>query len=331
LTHVSEVRAQHRAADDAVAACITVITLLWRNERFAPAFLDSLDAAARRAATPVQLIAVENGPDGRLATEALSSHAVHASHVVLAFRHSSTNVGFAGGANLGCAAATGDVLVVANLDLEFDPDFVVRLREQQTTLATPCFLAPSVASPARSGHDGDVDRGPLRRDRLHRPQAVDGALSPGQRVPAASGSCLIFGRALYARRSAAVGGLFDEEFHSYYEDVDLFWWAEQRAIPTRWAPAIKVVHHQGGSFDGKYRFRDRSPELRASVMANYRLTVWRRAAGPLDVLCWLAGECGYLAKCTVYSGPSGVATYARSWPLALGRLRTINARRGSWR
>ena len=131
-----------------------------------------------------------------------------------------------------------------------------------------------------------------------------------------------------ARRWA---GVFDPEYHSYYEDVDLFWWADRQDIPAWWAPNIKVLHHQGGSFGGRYSFRDRPADLRASVMANYRLTVWRHASRLPDVFGWLMGEAGYLAKCVLCGGPSGVGDYLRSWHLSRIRVRAIAARRGAWR
>jgi len=310
---------------------VSIVTLLWRNERYAPAFMASLEAAARLDGRSIELIAVENGPDGRAAADALLAAVADADHIELAIHRASENLGFAGGANRGCAAATGDVLVVANLDLEFDPEFIVRLGDVEGLLATPAFVAPMVTSPI--GHSGGdvIDANPLRRDRFHRHLALGEPVHPGDRVPAANGSCLIFGRSLYDRRGAAVGGVFDEEYHSYYEDVDLFWWADRQAIPTWWVPSIRVHHHQGGSFGGKFRFEDRTPRLRASVMANYRLTVWRHAKRPMDVATWLLGEVGYLVKCLKCSGPAGAATYARSWPLSIRRLRTMRSRRGSWR
>jgi GT2 family glycosyltransferase len=264
-----------------------------------------------------------------LAGLALARAAADAEHIRMLLCRSPDNAGFTGGANRGCAVASGDILVIANLDLEFDPAFVVEITAWAAALSEPAFLVPSVASPRMNGHG--VDGGPLRRDWLHRPAALAETPSPGERVPSANGSCIIFGRSLYARRCAAVGGVFDPEYHSYWEDVDLFWWAERQDIPAWWAPSIKVLHHQGGSFGGKFAFRDRSADLRASIMANYRLTVWRHASRLPEVFGWLMGEAGYLAECALYAGPSGVGHYLRSWHLSRTRARAIAARRGAWR
>jgi GT2 family glycosyltransferase len=304
---------------------ISVVTLLWRNERYAGPFLTTLENAARVAGARVELIAVENGPDGKAAADVLERLASEDAHVSVIPCRSPENSGFSGGANLGCRVATGDILVVANLDLEFDADFIGQIEALRDLVAAPGFLIPSVAT------SGVGEGGPLRRDRLHRPRSLEREHEAGTRVPAGTGSCIIFGRSAYLHRCAAVDGLFDPEYHSYFEDVDLFWWAEQQAIPAFWAPTVKVVHHQGGSFDGRYRFRDRTPDLRASVMANYRLTVWRHALRLGPLLGWAAGECGYLARCVAYSGPHGLGTYVRSWVVSVQRLRQIKGRRGSWR
>lgn len=308
---------------------ITVITLLWRNEQYADAFLRTLETAAAAAHMCVEVVAVENGPDGRLAGLELARAAADAEHIRMRLCRESDNLGFAGGVNRGCALASGDVLVVANLDLEFDPDFVIEVKARTAALSEPAFLVPSVASPRVDREE--VDSGPLRRDWLLRPVVLAARPSPGEKVASANGSCLIFGRSLYARRCAAVGGVFDPEYHSYCEDLDLFWWAERQRIPAWWSPNIKVLHHQGGSFGGKYRFRDRSPDLRASVMANYRLTVWRNASRMSEAFGWLFGEAGFFAMCVLYAGPSGVRDYLRSWYLSWIRVRAIAARRGTWR
>lgn len=328
LTPVPDIR-ERVVTGDPSQISITVVTLLWRNERYADTFLRTLEKAAALADTSVELVAVENGPDGTLAGQALTRAAADAEHIRMLPCRSPDNDGFSGGANRGCAVASGDILVVANLDLEFDPAFVVEVKARAATLSEPAFLVPSVASPRMCSQD--VDRGPLRRDWLHRTAVLGATPSPGQRVPSANGSCIIFGRSLYARRCAAVGGVFDPEYHSYYEDLDLFWWAERQDIPAWWAPSIKVLHHQGGSFGGKYAFRDRTADLRTSVMANYRLTVWRHASRLREAFGWLMGEAGYLAKCVMYEGLSGVRDYLRSWHLSWIRIRAISARRGGWR
>ena len=150
LTPLPDMRV--RAVDgDPSQTSMTVITLLWRNERYAHAFLRTLETAAAAADTSVELVAVENGPDGTLAGLALAGAAADAEHIRMLLCRSPDNAGFSGGSNRGCAVASGDILVVANLDLEFDPAFVVEVKARAAALSEPAFLVPSVALPRMNG------------------------------------------------------------------------------------------------------------------------------------------------------------------------------------
>ena len=311
---------------------ISVVTLLWRNERYARDFIGSLQVATAVASVPVELIVIVNGPEGAPARDALREH--HTSPLVsLRIEELPENIGFAGGVNTGCALARGNALVVANLDLEFDAKFIVELVEIGPTFDALAFVAPSVTTPEPLGGTAvtaaSLD-GLVARDRLHRLQRYAGSTADGVRVPAGNGSCLVFGRPLLDRRTDDVGGLFDPEYHSYYEDVDLFWWADNHDIPTWFDPALRVVHHQGGSFDGKYRFHDRPAPLRASIMANYRINVWKNAS-LLAAVGWVAGEAGYVALSLRADRWRGLASYANSWKLSASRVRSIRRRRGRLR
>lgn len=315
----------------------SVVTLLWRNEDYAVPFLDSLAAAAAVAA-PVELIAVQNGPDGYAAATRLENRLRGFDDVIKAcLVRAPSNLGFAGGVNLGCRSASGDMLVVANLDLVFDQQFLRELGHAGEACSPPCFLAPSVTKPlpGRSHVNALAEKGEetgaLRRGRLHRPVRLRRMPRAGARIPAGNGSCIVLGRQLYDLRRDAVGGVFDDEYHSYYEDVDLFWWAADTGVPVWFEPSIRVAHFQAGSFGGKYRFGDRTRDIQRSVMANYRLTVWKHANSLPDFLGWFLGEVGYLARCMSHGRLGGARMYASSWPLAVRRAHAIRRRRGSVR
>jgi GT2 family glycosyltransferase len=321
---------------------VSLVTLLWRNEEYVPAFLATLAAATRHAGATVEVVAVQNGPEGRAAARLFDDRRAAFPELRITLVREHDNLGFAGGADRGCRAASGDILVVANLDLEFDEDFVLELLRTGETLTTACLVAPSVRTPLpadrsreRSGHppDGAAFRetGRLRRGPLHMTRELRDAPPAGTPVQVGNGSCLVFGRPLYDLRLAAAGALFDPEYHSFYEDVDLFWWAENAGVPVWFDPHLKVLHHQGGSFGGQYRFGDRSRDLRCSVMANYRITVWKNLDAVAGWLGWLAGECGYVALNVRHGGARGLYDYGRSWVLATRRYRAIRARRGSLR
>jgi GT2 family glycosyltransferase len=287
---------------------VSVVTIAWRNEQHAAAFADSLGAGAD------ELIVVVNGPEGEAAAALL-----HGGDIV----RLDANTGFSGGANAGVARATGDIVVVANLDLRFDERFFDVLRREAATATEWDLLAPRV-------HQRGRDEGVSRRTRSHRLAWVTPAPPTAQAVPGGNGACLILRRTTLDRRTTDVGGLFDPEYHSFNEDIDLFWWAERRGLVTRYVPDLEVTHALAGSFEGAHRFGDRPTDVQRRVMANYRLTVWKHAQGR-EWLGWPLGEAVYAGQAVVYGRAAGLRAYAASWPDSISAARSIRRRRGRLR
>jgi len=307
---------------------ISLITLLWRNEQYANAFARSLLQSLKQYEDVVELVVVVNGPDGLAAESSLREVLASSASVRMKVVFIDHNLGFAGGVNRGCDEASGEVFVIANLDLELDPDFVAAVSRVATALVAPMLVAPSVHDFAQSPACSRGDLGALRRDFLHRPRILSPTPDGPAMIPAGNGCCLIFGRALLERRKAELGEFLPEAFHSYYEDVELFWWANRSKVPVWFHPEVRVRHHQGGSFNGLVRFRDRSEDLQTSIMANYRLMVWQHSVGIRDVAGWLLGEMGYVGLTFRAHGMSGLVLYASSWPLALSRATRLRMVRG---
>lgn len=294
----------------------------WRNEQHAAAFVSSLAATSAAAGGPQpQVVFVVNGPEGEAAAaEATRSAGEHG--LELALLRLDTNTGFSGGANAGAGLATGDVIVVANLDLTFDERFLCVLAREAAADSTWAFLAPRVLQ-GTAGEDAGVSR----RTRSHRLAWVTPTPSVSTTVPAGNGACLVLRRSTCERRQADAGALFDPEYHSFNEDIDLFWWAGRRGMQIRYVPDLQVSHALAGSFAGGHRFRDRPVDIQRRVMANYRVTVWKNASGPAEWLGWLLGEAVYAGQAVIFGHLAGVGAYAASWPEAVRTAAAIRRRR----
>lgn len=308
---------------------ISVVTLAWRNEGFAAGFLTSLASSWNAAGRPeIEVIAVENGSEGTAAITSLSDCG-EGTMVPVVIRVAE-NSGFSGGANAGVAKARGELVVVANLDLEFDVGFVAALcavASQHWDLLVPAVLPLEHSSPG----EAPVNSGPARRRLFHRHAWISPAPGGAQRVQAGSGSCLVLRRSTIDSRLAAVGGLFDREYHSFYEDVDLFWWAENRGLVALYDPSLVVRHALAGSFGGHFKYAARTAAIQEQLMANWRITVWKNARTPRDWFGWVVGELAYVAQAIVAAGPAGIGRYFRSWVDAVRDSRVIRRRRGALR
>lgn len=300
---------------------ISVITLGWRNEQFAAAFGRSLVRATERAeGRAPQLVVVANGPDGIIAADAVAAVCAGSGlrPQIVALEQ---NTGFSGGANEGVARADGEILVVTNLDLTFDERFLLALGEEALS-GDWDLLAPRVVQ----GPTGQ-ETGVARRTVSHRLAWVAPPPELAGAVAAGNGSCLVLRRRTLDQREAAVGGLFDPEYHSFNEDIDLFWWAGRQGLTVRYAPHVRVDHALAGSFGGDHRFRARPLDVQRRVMANYRVTVWKNASGFRDWAGWPLGEATYFGLAVQSRGAGGVGAYAASWSDAFRTVRAIRSRR----
>lgn len=305
----------------------SVVTMGWRNERHAEAFVSSLAAASARAGPPApELIFVVNGPEGSAAAT-VADDAARTQQLPLTIVGLETNTGFSGGANAGVARASGEVVVVTNLDLTFDERFVEVLRRETGAPGGAWdLLAPNVTQ-----GDADGDAGVSVRTPSHRLAWRSPAPSLPSRVPGGNGSCLVLRRSTITRREEGLGALFDAEYHSFNEDIDLFWWAARQGLVIRYVPDLRVAHLLAGSFAGSHRFRDRPADVQRRVMANYRVTVWKNAASLRDWLGWPAGEAVYGGQALVFGGLAGLRRYAASWPESIRTAVAIRRRRGRLR
>ncbi|HVD04250.1 MAG TPA: glycosyltransferase family 2 protein [Candidatus Dormibacteraeota bacterium] len=149
---------------------------------------------------------------------------------------SPTNLGFAGGANLGAAEGPGDFLLFLNPDTFVMPGCVDQLRHALTTGAGVVGPLLRVGEKKEAGYGLTIDVTGMPR------ALVD--LGPPLYV---SGCCLATTRGCFD----TVGG-FDERYFLFVEDVEYCWQSLRRGYDVRVVPEAEAHHLGGRSIPGGY-------------------------------------------------------------------------------
>jgi len=178
-----------------------------------------------------EIVVVDNASPGEDAETILRMH--HRVQVI----QSPTNLGFGGGANLGAAAVTGDLLVFLNPDTLPEPGCMTALAEH---LAEQGGVAGPVV---RTGADGAPEYG-CTVDRMLLPRALNHVVEPIY----VQGCCLATTRSCLN----AVGG-FDTRYFLFQEDVEFCWQALRRGFPVDVVTTASLVHIGGVAAAGGYR------------------------------------------------------------------------------
>jgi len=295
---------------------ISLVTVTFGDELSATRVGTGLEAAQRSAGDPpVEVIVVAVGPDGRAAAEQLVG-LTKLSSLKPEIVEVEAGAGYARAANVGVAKASGDIVVVAKPEVSFHQRFLKRLRTEAAERWD--FLAPAV----REGEDGKVPAGVTKRTRAHRLVPVDNPPTQSQAVTSGSGACVIVRRHVLDRRTAEVGGLFEEAFDTAGE-LDLFWWAEKEGLVVRYVPTLMV-----GNAVGQYVIE--TADERRQAMANYRLTVWKHGERK-DATGWLLGEAAFISEEVGGGGLSGLVRYVTSWRDTVRSAQGIRKKRGKLR
>jgi len=239
---VSVVLVNYRGASDTIA-CLRAF--------------DDLDWPADR----LELIVVDNDSGDGSAAEIRA--AVPGATVV----QSGSNLGFAGGCNLGVAHATGEYVGLINNDARPDPQWVaaaVRVFESDAVIA-------SVASKVLDWDGTFIDYvdGSLTWFGMGYKREVERPDSPDYDV--AKDVLFGTGAAMFVRADVfrAVGG-FDERFFMFYEDVDLGWRLNLLGHRVRYVPGSVVYHRHHVTMKKFGSFRESYLLERNALLAMYK-------------------------------------------------------------
>lgn len=213
---------------------LSVLIVTWDGDALLTRCLDSIVAA--RGELP-EIVVVDNA-------DLASTRELVARYAGAKYVPSPTNLGFAGGNNLGLSRCTGEYIVLLNNDTEVEADSFTQL---------VCFADAHPAAGAVQGgivrDDGRLDYCGMDMSPIGQMAArglceerTDLRFAQPYRVCAASGAFML------VRRSAirAMGDrLFRDEFKSYYEDVDLCIRLWMCGYEVWYCPTAPVLHHGG--------------------------------------------------------------------------------------
>jgi GT2 family glycosyltransferase len=194
------------------------------------------------------------------------------------------NYGFAGGMNRGIDVARGNLICPSNSDVVFAPDFVERAHQLQRDLSQATgigrvgafgglVLAGSQAiNPLVDAQDG-LEKGMIDgagsvlswQGRLV--QVPSRSLATQQTVFGVTGACPIL-TADFCRAIAVDTMVFDERYHSYAEDIDLFMRARTHGWSVVYTPTLRALHWRSMSSGGKRRIFDKPTSLQRQIFRN---------------------------------------------------------------
>lgn len=295
------------------APFVSIIIITWNSKKYLPACLDHLLAQFFQ---DFEVILVDNGSrDG-----ALDGLQVRYPSLDLHVHELSANLGFAAANNLGVRHARGKWLVLLNADAFAEPDWLEKLIHSSEHNPEFSFFASRLIQ-ANAPHllDGGGDNyhvsGLAWKGYSGYPAARYGLTLKEVFSPCAAA-------AMYSRQAFLEVGGFDEDFFSYFEDVDLGFRLRLRGHRCLYVPDA-VAHHIGSATFG----------LRSDFAYYHtqRNLVWMFLKNMPPAMLWKHLPAHLLANLIYliyYSWKSqGKSIWRSKWDAVRGLKRTLQKRR----
>ncbi len=216
----------------------TVVIPNYNGLRFLPKCIEAL---RRQTVSSFEILVVENASsDGSL--EWLRENDVP-------FLRNSTNLGFAGGVNVGIRAVNTPYVILLNNDTEAEPEFVEALLaaiEKDRRIFSVSSMMLRHQDPGQIDDAGDSM------------SLMGWSFQRGTEEPREdySRGCEVFsacaGAAIYRMEYFRETGLFDEAYFAYHEDMDLAWRARLRGYKNIYCPEARVLHYGSATSGSKY-------------------------------------------------------------------------------
>ena len=278
-------------------AAITAVVVHYRTPRLLEAAVEALQADARASGLRLEVIVVDNGARSGGPAEHLDL-----ARVKTWVLEPPSNLGYAGGINLGARAPAGDVVLLMNADVVVEPGCLRALVEAlgEADIAGPrlfwdrgcrLMLPPQQVRTRIAELDAVwAERSAAwgrsyRRRWRRRARALWSAREP---VPCfeLTGACLAMTRECWERV-----GPFDEGFRLYFEETDWLLRARELGAKAVLVPAARAVHAYDQSAQlepraeiwfeqSKTRFRLRRYGARFEALLRFLERLPRRFADP---------------------------------------------------
>lgn len=250
---------------------VSVIVCSFNSEKFIGRCLASVGEQSHKE---IELIVVDNGSSDR------SREIVRREFPEAKLIENRENKGFARANNQGIELASGDFFLFLNADAFLDKDYLLNALK-------PFSLDPNIGMVSGKilRFDGEtidstgefvgrsrkvVERGYGKRD--------EGSYDESGYIFSVCGACALYRREVL-ERVKVFGEVFDEDFFSFFEDLDLGWRANLFGFRGYYTPDAICYHFRGGevrerSFLGRRSLlMGRESELKYHIVKNRWLTI----------------------------------------------------------
>lgn len=220
---------------------ISILIIAWNSEAHLPRCLAALAAQIRR---DFEVIVIDNGSKG----DSLAMFDASVPCCPFDYQRIPSNLGFAIANNIGAHLARGEWIVLLNADAYPEPDWLEQLLKAAEQNPDYNFFSsrqiqynsPHLLDGA--GDDYHVSGLAWRRYYNHTKEEY------GLKQEEVFGACAA--AAMYRREDFLRVGGFDEDYFSYFEDVDLSFRLRLAGGKCLYVPQA-VVHHVGSASTGK--------------------------------------------------------------------------------
>lgn len=222
----------------------SVIILFWNS---APYINRCLDALRAQSVHDFEIILIDNGSPEPLDSNIPDKY----QDLNINFVKLETNLGFAGGNNLGAGLAKGRYLALLNSDAFPAPDWLENIEHAVERYPDCSFASKQLMANSPDHLDGEGDvyhiSGLVWRRSFKRPAAESKAVE-GEVFSA----CAAAG--VYPKAAFDLVGGFDPDYFAYVEDIDLGFRLRLAGYKCIYLPSAVVYHVGTGSTDSRGEF-----------------------------------------------------------------------------